>query len=82
MWLTIADLVTFCERKGMPFTTFEDWSSILATTKDIQSGKVNVKNVAQNSAGKLNGVNGTTNSAFNGLKNWTEVGSDELQYMH
>lgn len=63
------DLVTFCERKGMPFTTFEDWSSILATTKDIQNGKVNVKNVAQNGAGKLNGVNGTTNNAFNGLMN-------------
>lgn len=27
----------------MPFTEFEDWSSILATTKDILSGKMNVK---------------------------------------
>lgn len=39
--------MTFCEREGMPFTTFEDWSSILATSKDILSGKVSVKKVAQ-----------------------------------
>ena len=29
------DLVTYCERQGMPFTVFEDWQSILATTKAI-----------------------------------------------
>ncbi|KAL4896739.1 hypothetical protein BDV59DRAFT_199090 [Aspergillus ambiguus] len=39
------DLVTFCERKGMPFTVFENWSSILATTKDILAGKVTAKQV-------------------------------------
>lgn len=27
----------------MPYTVFENWSSILATTKDILSGKVSVK---------------------------------------
>lgn len=31
----IADLITYCEREGVPFTVFEDWQSILATTKDI-----------------------------------------------
>ncbi|OJJ40462.1 hypothetical protein ASPWEDRAFT_166529 [Aspergillus wentii DTO 134E9] len=41
------DLVTFCEREGRPFTVFEDWSSILATTKDILSGNKTVKRVAQ-----------------------------------
>lgn len=29
------DLVTYCEREGIPFTTFEDWSSILQTTKEV-----------------------------------------------
>ncbi|KAL9612302.1 MAG: hypothetical protein Q9167_003081 [Letrouitia subvulpina] len=29
------DLVTFCEREGIPFTVFEDWSSILETSKAI-----------------------------------------------
>jgi len=29
------DLVTYCEREGVPFTVFEDWQSILATTKAI-----------------------------------------------
>lgn len=53
----------------MPFTTFEDWSSILATTKDILSGKVSVKKAAKNSAEKVSGSNGTTDNAFNGLKN-------------
>lgn len=41
------DLVTYCERQGTPFTVFESWSSILATTKDILSGKVTIKKVAQ-----------------------------------
>ena len=30
-----SDLVTYCEREGVPFTIFEDWKSILATTQDI-----------------------------------------------
>ena len=29
------DLVTYCEREGLPFTVFEDWSSILETTRKI-----------------------------------------------
>ena len=29
------DLVAYCEREGVPFTVFEDWSSILAKTKQI-----------------------------------------------
>ncbi|KAL8726590.1 MAG: hypothetical protein Q9166_006625 [cf. Caloplaca sp. 2 TL-2023] len=29
------DLITYCEREGIPFTVFEDWQSILGTTKDI-----------------------------------------------
>lgn len=36
----------------MSFTVFEDWSSILATTKDIASGKVSVKKVAKEGAEK------------------------------
>lgn len=50
MMLTMSDdtdLVTYCEREGVPFTLFEDWSSILATTKDIYSGKVSLKKVAE-----------------------------------
>lgn len=41
--LTCPDLITYCEREGMPYTVFEDWSSILGTTKDILSGKMKVK---------------------------------------
>ena len=44
---TFSDLVTFCEREKIPFTLFESWESILATTKDILGGKVSVKEVAQ-----------------------------------
>jgi len=33
--LNLLDLVTYCEREGIPFTVFEDWRSILATTKKI-----------------------------------------------
>jgi len=40
-------LITYCERKGIPFTTFEDWSSILKETKDIFGGRKSVKKVAE-----------------------------------
>lgn len=41
------DLITYCEREGIPFTTFEDWQSILDETKKIWSGETSVKNVAE-----------------------------------
>ena len=41
------DLITYCEREGIPFTTFEDWSSILAETRDIFEGRRSVKKVAE-----------------------------------
>lgn len=41
------DLITYCEREGIPFTTFEDWSSILAETKEIFQGRKSVRNVAE-----------------------------------
>ena len=44
------DLVSYCEREGVPFTVFEDWESILATTKAIFEGKITVKDVAAESA--------------------------------
>ncbi|GIJ81803.1 hypothetical protein Asppvi_000306 [Aspergillus pseudoviridinutans] len=47
------DLVTYCEREGMPFTTFESWETILATTKDILSGKVSLKKVAEEGLKKV-----------------------------
>ncbi|SLM40293.1 phosphoserine phosphatase [Lasallia pustulata] len=40
------DLVTYCEREGVPFTLFEDWKSILETLKDIHSGKKSLEKVA------------------------------------
>jgi len=43
---TKIDLVTYCVREKVPFTIFEDWSSILATVKDIVAGKKSVKEVS------------------------------------
>jgi 2,3-diketo-5-methylthio-1-phosphopentane phosphatase len=40
------DLIVYCEREGIPFTTFNDWSGILQETKDIYEGKKSVKKVA------------------------------------
>jgi len=40
------DLVTYCVREKVPFTIFEDWSSVLSTVKDIVSGKTTVKEVS------------------------------------
>lgn len=41
------DLTIYCEREGIPFTTFQDWSSILQETKDIYEGRKSVKRVAE-----------------------------------
>ncbi|KAI4116897.1 MAG: hypothetical protein LQ345_002757 [Seirophora villosa] len=46
------DLITYCEREGIPFTVFENWQSILGTTKDIFEGKTNLKKVAAEGAQK------------------------------
>ena len=46
------DLVVYCEREGIPFTVFEDWTSILETTKEIFEGKTTVQEVADKSAEK------------------------------
>lgn len=44
---SVLDLVTFCQRQGMPYTVFENWEYILATTKRILGGEVSAKQVAQ-----------------------------------
>ncbi len=44
------DLIVYCEREGIPFTVFEDWRSILDTTKAIFDGKTTVQKVADESA--------------------------------
>lgn len=33
------DLIIYCERENIPFTPFEDWSTILAETEHIYNGK-------------------------------------------
>lgn len=40
------DLVTYCEKEHVPFTTFQDFSGILATVKDIAAGRTTVKEAA------------------------------------
>ncbi|CZR63346.1 probable Phosphoserine phosphatase [Phialocephala subalpina] len=52
------DLITYCLRDGTPFTVFEDWSSILATVKDIVAGKTTVQEVSAAGAkeAKANGI--------------------------
>ncbi|PGH08186.1 hypothetical protein GX51_01340 [Blastomyces parvus] len=40
------DLVTYCQREKIPYTLFEDWSTILQTTRDIYEGKTDPKTVA------------------------------------
>ena len=38
--------MSYCVRENVPFTIFEDWSSILAIVKEIVSGKKSVKQVS------------------------------------
>ncbi|KAK3294246.1 HAD-like domain-containing protein [Chaetomium fimeti] len=40
------DLVTFCENENVPFTTFDDFSDIHNTIKNIVAGKLSVKDAA------------------------------------
>ncbi|KAJ4390693.1 hypothetical protein N0V93_004291 [Gnomoniopsis smithogilvyi] len=40
------DLVLYCEREKVPFTTFNDFNDILAVVKDVVSGKVSIKDAA------------------------------------
>jgi len=40
------DLVSYCARENVPFTIFEDWSSILATVKKIHAGEQTVQEAA------------------------------------
>ncbi|PGH31791.1 hypothetical protein GX50_05457 [[Emmonsia] crescens] len=45
------DLVTYCQREKIPYAVFEDWSSILQTTKEIWEGTTDTKTVAQGVSG-------------------------------
>ncbi|KAK3988473.1 HAD-like domain-containing protein [Cladorrhinum sp. PSN332] len=40
------DLVSYCERESVPFTTFQDFNEILATVKDIVAGRITVTEAA------------------------------------
>lgn len=40
------DLVTYCVKQSVPFTEFQDFSTILETVKKIAEGKTDVKTVA------------------------------------
>ncbi|KAK5059713.1 hypothetical protein LTR84_009596 [Exophiala bonariae] len=44
------DLVTYCQKENVPFTTFRDFSQILGIMKRIVSGDVSVKDVADGKA--------------------------------
>ena len=41
------DLVNWCVKENVPFTVFEDWSTILAKTKEIVYGKITVQEAAR-----------------------------------
>lgn len=40
------DLITYCEKENVPFTTFEDFSDIHATVQNIVAGKLTVAQAA------------------------------------
>ncbi|KAF1955863.1 2-hydroxy-3-keto-5-methylthiopentenyl-1-phosphate phosphatase-like protein [Byssothecium circinans] len=41
------DLISYCAREDIPFTVFEDWSTILAKCKEIVAGKSTVQDAAK-----------------------------------
>ncbi|KAF2265728.1 hypothetical protein CC78DRAFT_615574 [Lojkania enalia] len=40
------DLISYCAKENVPFTVFEDWSSILEKVKEITAGKTTVQEAA------------------------------------
>ncbi|KAH7355039.1 HAD-like domain-containing protein [Rhexocercosporidium sp. MPI-PUGE-AT-0058] len=40
------DLITYCVRESVPFTVFEDWSSILADVKKVVAGEATVQELS------------------------------------
>lgn len=52
--LISSDLIQYCLRENVPFTEFEDWTSISATVKDIVAGKTTVEKVAAAGAQEAN----------------------------
>ncbi|KAI9729197.1 MAG: hypothetical protein M1834_007104 [Cirrosporium novae-zelandiae] len=61
------DLVDYCRRENIPFTTFEDWTTILATVQDLVAGKTTAKQVASEGWEKSKADNSTNKEGF--LKN-------------
>lgn len=47
MLTQLSDLVQYCITEKVPFTEFEDWTTITSTVKDIVDGKTDVKSVAK-----------------------------------
>ena len=45
--MLVVDLITYCAEQKVPFTVFEDWSSILETVKKIVAGEKTVQDAAQ-----------------------------------
>jgi len=43
----LVDLVQYCARKNVPFTTFRDWTSILSKVKGIVAGETTVQEAAK-----------------------------------
>lgn len=41
------DLIRYCAKENVPFTVFEDWSTILEKVKEITSGKTTVHDAAR-----------------------------------
>ena len=41
------DLIRYCVKEKVPFTVFEDWSSILEKVKEIVAGKTTVQDAAR-----------------------------------
>jgi hypothetical protein len=45
--LISSDLIKYCIRQNVPFTDFEDWSSILSKVKEIVDGRTTVQDAAK-----------------------------------
>lgn len=43
----LIDLVAYCEKEGISFVTFNDFSDILSTVRQIVEGKLSVKDAAR-----------------------------------
>jgi 2-hydroxy-3-keto-5-methylthiopentenyl-1-phosphate phosphatase len=67
------DLVTFCQREGVPFTLFDDWSDIMAKTKEIYEKPEEIPTRCSEYLSRSLGGQGWSNETFRDRRSYSDA---------